>query len=91
MNKGLIITVDPNLTGNYLVDRYRIAELRARLWSYRNPERNLVAQRKLHNYQLLMQKLWLELENRMDNFPIQALMLLIESGNTFSINLNPKP
>jgi len=91
MHTELVITVDTDLTGNYLVDRYRIAELRWRYWSHRNPEGNLVARRQMTNCQLLMQKIWEELERRAEQFPTAALMLLIETGNSFSMNLNPRP
>ena len=78
-------------TGHYLVDYWRLKELRLRHWSQRNPQSNIEAHKNLYNIQLIMQEVWKELERRAETFPTEALLLLIETGASFSMNLNPKP
>ena len=78
-------------TSDYLIDYWRLNELRCRHWSLRNPETNQVVHKKLYNVNLIMKTIWEELERRAEQFPTAALLLLIETGNSFSMNLNPKP
>ncbi|GEM_PF-3600629 len=85
-------TFGTGLTTEYLFDRWRMAEVRRRFWSHRNPAGNLVAQRKLHNCELLMQALYDEITRRAESvLPLSALLLLINTGNSFSINPKAKP
>lgn len=88
---GFNITIDRSKSSDQLLDAWRHAEIQKRFWSQRNPERNLIAEKQLHNYSLVMQKVWDELTNRADSsISIHALLLLIETGASFTMNLNPK-
>ena len=94
--KGLINAKDltpeilAGLSLPYLYDQWRMAEVRLRTWSgyLQKWPADSALQRRVTNYQLLLQMLYSELVNRTGHLNTQFILMLIETGCSFSVRIS---